>query len=433
MTDLFPFFETEMQRLGLTKAEPFFAISVSGGVDSMVLSHLLMRYCQKYHGRLLGVTVDHHLRASSRQEALGVHDFFVAHQAEHQILDWHATDREKKSMQKYARVARYRMMQDVLQQKGVSDLFIAHHQDDQVETYLLRQQKKSGVMGLACMSAIRSVSPWMRFVRPLLSVRKAQLYDYARHFSIPWWEDESNQSSTYLRNEIRLQHVPDLSEDERNDLVQRIKRHAQNRQKRDQEMALFLQEEGCGLLSDCEAFSRDRFVDLSEELQLWVIRRLCHHIGGKEYLPSEDESLELCQALKSEGFRGKTLAGTHVYPRHQNLCFVREARNISRHTFVGQEEMFFWDRRYWISGSAAPEISVGVCDPQTFADQSDFAALREIFGYRVFKTIPVVFLTNHPHIINYRFLNTGGFWHGADGALIKIMPQEKVWKNLFTY
>ena len=73
------------------------------------------------------------------------------------------------------------------------------------ELFLIRFPKGSGIEGLGGMYPITvwSEFPHMNILRPLLELRKAELQEVCQSEGVEWVEDPSNQSSAYLRNNIR--------------------------------------------------------------------------------------------------------------------------------------------------------------------------------------------------------------------------------------
>lgn len=81
----------------------------------------------------------------------------------------------------------------------------AHHADDALETQLLKLLR--GVH-LSHMATMQPVSDCGQFLKPMLSFTKAELLEYMTQKKLEWREDQSNQSTKYKRNEIRLDLIP---------------------------------------------------------------------------------------------------------------------------------------------------------------------------------------------------------------------------------
>lgn len=108
-----------------------------------------------------------------------------------------------------ARKFRYSFLKKVRDKVGAKAIITAHHQDDVIETALLnilRGTKRRGLISLKSTSDI---------IRPLLKVRKQQLYDYAVKNELEWHEDPTNEEVKYRRNQIRFRLARTLSEEKR--------------------------------------------------------------------------------------------------------------------------------------------------------------------------------------------------------------------------
>jgi tRNA(Ile)-lysidine synthase len=193
--------------------------AVSGGVDSMVLAHVLCAVAPRVRFEVCLGHVNHGLRgaASEADEQL------VAALAEQTLrVPWasrrvapHAlrADRsslERPTLQEAARTLRYAALEEIAESLGADCIATAHHADDQVETVLLRLLRGSGPDGLG---GIPERSSDGRVVRPLLRVSRAQIETFARVRGVRWREDGSNASLDYARNRLRTRWLPGLAAD----------------------------------------------------------------------------------------------------------------------------------------------------------------------------------------------------------------------------
>ncbi len=154
---------------------PASVLAVSGGPDSMALMHLTRR-CLDIKGRppaaVAVVTVDHGLRAESKEEAAFVADHARRLGFAHTTVEW-TGEKPKTGIQAAARRARYDLLASHARACGIACIVTAHTEDDQAETLLMRLRRGSGIDGLAAMA---SVSEWngVAIVRPLLGFSKAR-------------------------------------------------------------------------------------------------------------------------------------------------------------------------------------------------------------------------------------------------------------------
>ncbi len=187
-------------------------VAVSGGPDSVALLHLLIRL-RPVLGLELGVAhYDHSLRgADSRGDA-----DFVADLAQSQGLPCHlgrgqvkkAARRDKVSVQMAARQLRRQFFQATRSNYAYTKLALGHTADDQVELFWLRLLRGAGLEGLKGMEPAIPEG----LVRPLLAVGKAVLLAWLEQENLAYRVDSSNLSRAYLRNRVRLDLLPHLSQ-----------------------------------------------------------------------------------------------------------------------------------------------------------------------------------------------------------------------------
>jgi len=190
----------------LVKSNPQdrYLLAVSGGVDSMVLlSQFKDTACRVVH-------FNYHTRTESSND-----ESFVTKQASLFGLPCtviHAPTFESGNFQERARSFRYDVLSDLAKTQGYQKVLIAHHQDDGVETLLLQVLRGTSLPYLG----LKESFVWqdVDFQRPLITYTKEELLAYAKAKQIPFVEDASNQTDTYLRNRLRHQVIPLLLEEQ---------------------------------------------------------------------------------------------------------------------------------------------------------------------------------------------------------------------------
>ncbi|WGE46163.1 tRNA lysidine(34) synthetase TilS [Actinobacillus equuli] len=176
-----------------------FVLGLSGGIDSIVLLHLLT----ELQLNLRAVHIHHGLSPNADSWAAFCEQLCKRLKIPF-ILQKITVDRSE-GIEAGARTARYQAIGEIIQPNEV--LVTAHHLDDQAETFLLALKRGSGIKGL---SAMQAVGFWQNFTifRPLLNVSRAQIEQYARQKQFTWIEDESNHDSHYDRNFLRNEVLP---------------------------------------------------------------------------------------------------------------------------------------------------------------------------------------------------------------------------------
>ena len=181
-------------------------VACSGGADSVAL---LLAAHRRWPGQVVALHVNHGLQAAAADferfvgdlctrlgVPLGLHSVVAAH-------------RLGESPEDAARQARYRGLADMAKAQGLSHVLLAQHADDQAETVLLALSRGAGVSGLAGMP-VEMDRHGMRFVRPWLSQRGADLRSWLQGQGQTWCEDPSNQDARYTRNRLRHVMLPGL-------------------------------------------------------------------------------------------------------------------------------------------------------------------------------------------------------------------------------
>ena len=183
-------------------------VGVSGGVDSMVLLHLLNTCREAFDLSLIVAHVNHGLRpVESEKEAELVQKEAARLGLPFEYGQFNVKEFQKRgvlSIQDAARRVRFHFFDDLLQKHHGQKIALGHHADDQVETVLLRLIRGSGLQGLKGMLPIRDG----KVIRPLLGVWEEEIQSFAMENKIPFLSDSSNLKKDYLRNRIRLALIP---------------------------------------------------------------------------------------------------------------------------------------------------------------------------------------------------------------------------------
>lgn len=199
-------------------------VAVSGGVDSVVLLHLLKRES----GLNLHVGhVNHCLRKSSGEDAE-----FVANLALALELPFHQRNVKVElcgeGVEAAAREARYDALAEMASYIGAKKIAVAHNADDVAETFLMNLARGSGVHGLGSHGETRRCGD-ATIVRPFHGVTREEIEDWARNTffqkkGIEWREDETNWDTRFLRNKIRHGLMPVMREVFGDDIALSIRR-----------------------------------------------------------------------------------------------------------------------------------------------------------------------------------------------------------------
>ncbi len=184
-----------------------FIITVSGGVDSVTLVHL----CLKLKLKFVIAHCNFKLRGEeSNDDESFVRDLAIKHNIKFYNKSFNTkklSSNDNKSIQMVARELRYSWFEELSKELNVKHILTAHHLDDSLETFLINLSRGSGIDGLLGIPKVNDT-----VFRPLLIFKKNEILSYAKKNKISWREDSSNREQDYLRNQIRLEVLPKLTE-----------------------------------------------------------------------------------------------------------------------------------------------------------------------------------------------------------------------------
>lgn len=178
-------------------------IACSGGLDSIVLLHLLQKI-----GLTLGVAHCNFKLRGDHSDAdlsfvktiaanLGVPVFTT-------VFDTKAYAKTQGvSTQVAARELRYEWFYSTAKANGYDRIATGHHADDDLETFFINLSRVTGLRGLTGIA-----SNTEQLIRPLLPFSRAQIMQFAKKEELFWREDSSNSTRDYLRNKLRLDVIP---------------------------------------------------------------------------------------------------------------------------------------------------------------------------------------------------------------------------------
>ncbi len=177
-------------------------VALSGGMDSVVLLHLLRFHPPTGGLRVEAAHFDHAMRAGSAGDAAWVRGLCRAWQVPlHEGRAETAPGSEAE-----ARELRYAFLLATRTRTEARLIVTAHHADDQVETILFRALRGTGVAGLAGIPEIRTPG----VLRPLLPFFRDELEAHAREARLSWRLDPTNRALGPSRNRLRRRVIPEL-------------------------------------------------------------------------------------------------------------------------------------------------------------------------------------------------------------------------------
>jgi tRNA(Ile)-lysidine synthase len=259
-------FSKEIPFNKLFKKNDSIVVGVSGGVDSMVLLHLLHENdCKK-------VTVchlNHLIRKESTQDAKLVKEVCAKYKyscVARKINIPHLAKKDKLGIEETGRRERYAFFEETRKKRKAKYILTAHHADDQAETILLNLIRGTGIQGLM---GIRKKNE--RILRPMLNVTKEEIEKFAKKMKLRYRLDKSNKNTEYSRNFMRLKIIPQIKKINPRfvSTIQSTQEIAENTQNLINQLSeAFLKE------SKHKKYSRERFRKLHQAIKGDIIRKI---------------------------------------------------------------------------------------------------------------------------------------------------------------
>jgi tRNA(Ile)-lysidine synthase len=182
-------------------------LAVSGGIDSMVMTHLFLAAGIK--PGIAHCNFCLRARESDKDEEL-VREFAAGHNIPFFSKRFETKAYAKKmgiSVQMAARELRFSWFEEIRDKNRFDVIAVAHNLNDNIETLLINLTRGTGITGLTGMKPVSN-----KIIRPLLFATRQEITDYCNTNHILFREDQSNAETKYTRNKIRHQVIPVLKE-----------------------------------------------------------------------------------------------------------------------------------------------------------------------------------------------------------------------------
>lgn len=337
-------------------------VAISGGSDSTALLLLLKDYIDRHSPatRLVAATVDHALRPGSADEARSVARLCATEGISHRTLTW-TGKKPSTGISAAAREARHALLAGMARSEAADLVITGHTANDQAETVLMRQARKSGPelqerelqvpeaasLGWAGIAPATLFSADIWFARPLLGVRRETLRQFLRQRGMSWIDDPTNENELYERPRLRKR-----LDEQAIEAALRIAADAGARR-------YALGRDAAKLIDDFATMPANGIVRLEQGFfgageaadvgaAIHALRILLSVAGGTEHLPDlqRAEALYARLAGSLNGNFRSVLSRTLVDSRRDGVFLLREARGLPD----GMGDGDIWDGRYRISG-----------------------------------------------------------------------------------
>ena len=300
-----------------------FIVGVSGGPDSMALTALSKMYQYEKKAKVFFVLIDHGIRSNSRLESNLVKKLLSKRKIVLKII--RNKEKIKRNIQNKARTVRYRLLTEYCKKKKIKFILTGHHSDDQIETFLIRLSRGSGIQGLSSMNKMTELDKKIKLVRPLLDFKKKDLIFIAKKVFGKFVKDPSNKNRKYLRTKIRhLKKELEKSGIHHDQIMRSINNLASTRDTLNNYLERVVT--SCVIKKKSETLINLKKLSLeSNEIKLKTLGYTIRDFSNTYYPPRSKKILNVLKRLDSKRRVKLTLAGCFLEKSGDYLSIRREA------------------------------------------------------------------------------------------------------------
>ena len=182
-------------------------VGFSGGPDSVFMTEMLLKLKEIVDFEIILVHINHMLRG---KDADGDENFSIEYGRRKGIVVYSKkvdvetfSKNNKITLEEAGREVRYAFFNEILEKTKSNKIALAHNKDDQLETFLFRMIRGSGLNGLEGIASKRE-----NYIRPISEIYKKDILEYLDREKIEYRIDKTNFENEFTRNSIRLDLIP---------------------------------------------------------------------------------------------------------------------------------------------------------------------------------------------------------------------------------
>ena len=316
---LYSEFKKKFQRLVSNK----FLISVSGGSDSLALAAMCKVYSLENKKKSFKyININHGIRKNTFKESLKVKRILKRQKINLKILN--NKQIIKNNIQHNARKVRYNLLAQECKRHNIKYIVTAHHKNDQIETFLIRLSRGSGVQGLSSMNLTHPINNKIKIFRPLLDIEKKDLKYLSKKVFGTYINDPSNQDKKYLRVKIR-RLLPLLEKHgvKKSLMLKTIK----NLQSTSQTINSYFAKTFSSIVKKDKGkfyLRKDEFQSLNREIKLKILGTIIKRINMSDYPPRAKKILNVVDFLENSGRKNYSLSKCIIKQNNTSISIEKE-------------------------------------------------------------------------------------------------------------
>ena len=318
LSNVFSSFKYKLDKLNKKK----YLIAVSGGPDSLALAALTKSYSYYKKTKFYYVLVNHGIRKNSSEEAEKVKELLKRNDIKLKIF----LNRKKivKNIQAEARNIRYEILLNYCKKNKIYTILTAHNLEDQVETFLMRLSRGSGLKGLSSMKTNTKINSKVSLFRPLIDIKKEHLIKISKHTFGKYFKDPSNQDTKFFRTKVRSLKKPLESSGIK---YEKIFKSIQNLSSSNETLDGYLNKIFKDLIKKRKReilINFDEFNQLSIDTKMALVNESIKRLRRNYYNLRSIKIIKLIKNLNRKDFKPLTLGGCIFYKKNDDLCLKIE-------------------------------------------------------------------------------------------------------------
>ena len=239
-------------------------------------------------------------------------------------------------------------------QHAIAAVALGHTADDQAETFLMRLSRGSGLEGLSAMEPV-SEDHGMRWVRPILHLRRADLRAYLTELGVAWVDDPSNTDPRFDR--VRMREALQTLQGEGIDVPGIV---ATTKRLRSAKQVLFtatkdLADAAVTLTGAGELhIAKSLLMGAESAIRLRLFSEAVRFVSGSYYAPRAYAVENVIEGIGA-GTIGASLHGCLVRSDGETIFIRREPARVADPVEMTE----VWDERWRIEGPPVPGAKLG--------------------------------------------------------------------------
>ncbi|MBD1146440.1 tRNA lysidine(34) synthetase TilS [Pelagibacterales bacterium SAG-MED28] len=299
-----------------------YLVAVSGGPDSLALVALTKAYTFRNKTKFYYLLVDHNIRKNSNREAKKVKNLLKKKYFNLKVL----INKKKitKNIQAEARNVRYDILKSFCKKNNIKVILTAHNLEDQVETFLIRLSRGSGLKGLSAMKSLSKINNQVILFRPLLDTQKQFLIKISKTIFGKYFKDPSNKNEKYLRTKVRNLKKP---LEKSGIKYEKIFKSIQNLSLSKTTLEGYLNKTFKELIKKSKSgilINFKKYKDLNKDIKIAVINQSIKQFKSNYYDLRSKKVENLINNIDKNDFKNSTLGGCIFFKKGEHLCLKVE-------------------------------------------------------------------------------------------------------------